>query len=332
MFSFILSLLVLSLIFSISCAAAFLIRKKLLSGREGIMYPVWIVILIISVLPIGINISTPSSANIEYTVSDINTDVGAEAVGNAAEAVSVSDSNTLSVDKSLGQKNADSRIYKLRRTMAACVGYINEISIGLFVLWLAGALIGFVRAMRKYTDSRKLMMATSEVCRDKRILRILDELRLTMNIQRRIKLRIFGIESFMSPCVCGFIFPTVYIEPGCLSMPDKELRCVLTHELTHMRRFDMITKLFCLFVTSVHWFNPTSKKAREIFLEDCELSCDYSVVKIFGIGTSGMYMGTILDFTERYSKHCKLVFRDGLSCGLFARSKKSMPYYTRYSW
>ncbi len=332
MFSFILSLLVLSLIFSLSCGAAFFIRKKLLSGREGIMYPVWIVILIISVLPIGINIPTPSNQNIEYSVSEVSAESDATVSTNTAEALSVPGGSTPAAAESHEQKTTDSRVYKLRRAMAACVGYINEISIGLFVLWISGAVIGFVRAICKYTDSTKLMMATSEVCRDKRILCILDELRLTMNIKRRIKLRIFGIESFMSPCVCGFIFPTLYIEPGCLTMSDKELRCVLTHELTHMRRFDMITKLFCLFATSVHWFNPTSKKVRETVLEDCELSCDYNVVKIFGVGTSGMYMGTILDFTERYSKHCKLVFRDGMSCGLFASEPSGATFMKmRYS-
>ncbi len=332
MFSFILSLLVLSLIFSISCAAAFFLRKKLLPGREGIMYPVWIVILIISVLPIGINIPTPSSNNIEYSVSDVSAENETVNSSDNDKAFEVYESGTATSVQISEQRTANGRIYKLRRSMAACTGYVNEISIGLFALWLSGAVIGFVRAMCKYTDSRKLMMATSEICRDKRIIHILNELRLTMNIKRSVKLRIFGIESFMSPCVCGFIFPTLYIEPGCLSMPDNELRCILTHELTHMRRFDMLTKLFCLFVTSVHWFNPTSKKVRETVLEDCELSCDYSVVRMFGVGSSGMYMGTILDFTERYSKHCKLIFRDGMSCGLFASEPSGAAFMKmRYS-
>ncbi len=317
MFSFVLSLLVLSLIFSLACGVAFLIRKTLLRGREGIMYPVWIAILIISVLPLGINVPTRTAA-IEYsqTEADFNSEAEIAQVSAGTHADSTATVSTpISVSEA---KNANHFIYKLRRAMATHVESINEISIALFALWLSGATIGFVRALCKYTDSKKLMLANSSVCGDERIIQILDKLRQKMKIKRHVKLRIFDIESFMSPCICGFIFPTLYIEPGCLSMSDKELECVLTHELTHMRRFDMIAKLFCLFVTSVHWFNPSAKRVREAVLEDCELSCDYSVVKMFGRDASGMYMGTILDFTERYSKQCKLIFKDGMSCGLFA--------------
>ncbi len=318
MFSFVLNLLVLSLIFSLACGAAFFLRKTFLRGREGIMYPVWTAILIISILPLGINVPTSAAEAIEYTQTEVVFNNETQTVESSATVISDSNSSTDELSEVSEIKSTDHFTYKLRRAMASCVGYINEISIALFVTWLGGFLIVFVRALCKYTYSKKLMLTNSEACHDGRILRILNELRLTMKIKRRVKLRIFNAESFMSPCICGFVFPTLYIEPGCLSMSDKELKCILTHELTHMRRFDMITKLFSLFATSVHWFNPIAKRVRETALEDCELSCDYNVVKMFGTDASGMYMGTILDFTERYSKHCKLVFRDGMSCGLFA--------------
>ncbi len=318
MFSFILNLLVLTLIFSLVSTVAFIVRKKLLCGREGIMYPVWIVILAISIIPFGINLPNPGIADIEYSRTDLSPND--DSLANEAPDSPIQWANKVYTDTDTVAevKSTDDVSYSLRRMMASGAEYISEMSVGVFVLWLVGALIVFVRAMCKYTDSQRLMLINSAVCSDERIIRILTELRGVMKIKRRIKLRIFGIDSFMSPCVCGFFMPTLYIEPGCLTMPDAELRCVLTHELTHMRRFDMITKLFCLFATSVHWFNPTSKKVREAVLEDCELSCDYSVVKAYGNSASSMYMGTILDFTERYSKHCKLVFRDGMSCGLFA--------------
>lgn len=318
MFSFILNLLVLTLIFSFVSTVAFIVRKTLLCGREGMMYPVWIVILAISIIPFGINMPNFHIADSGY--SSANVSQGAETIANeAVEAIPVSEDIAFSGNETtVDIKTTDDISYSLRRMMASGVGCISEISAGVFALWLAGTLIVFVRAMYKYTDSQRLMLVNSTVCSDERTIRILAELRDTMKIKRRIKLRIFGIESLMSPCVCGFFIPTLYIETGCLTMSDDELLCVLTHELTHMRRFDMITKLFCIFATSVHWFNPTSKKVREAVLEDCELSCDYSVVKAYGNSASSMYMGTILDFTERYSKHCKLVFRDGMSCGLFA--------------
>ena len=318
MFSFVFNLLVLSVIFSFACGAAFLLRKTLLRGREGIMYPVWIAILLISILPLGINVPTPTNVAIEYSQAEVSVNNESQEPVSSSAASSDSSSTADALPSVSETKNNGHFTYKLRRAMAACVGRINEISVALFVLWFAGTLIRFVRSLCKYTDSKKLMLINSAICSDERILRILDELCLAMKIRRRIKLRIFDIESFMSPCICGFIFPTLYIEPGCLCMSDKELKYILTHELTHMRRFDMITKLFCLLVTSVHWFNPTAKKVRQTVLEDCELSCDYNVVKMFGTGASGMYMGTILDFTERYSKHCKLVFEDSMSCGLFA--------------
>ena len=48
MFSFVLSLLVLTAMFTLISGAAFLLRKTLLAGREGMMYPFWVIILLIA--------------------------------------------------------------------------------------------------------------------------------------------------------------------------------------------------------------------------------------------------------------------------------------------
>ena len=56
MFGFVLSLTVMSVMFTLSGGAAFILRRTLMRGREGRMYPVWIALFAISVIPIRFNL------------------------------------------------------------------------------------------------------------------------------------------------------------------------------------------------------------------------------------------------------------------------------------
>ena len=57
MFGFVLSLVVLSITFSLLSGAAFLWRRTVLRGREGLMCPIWIIVLVVSVVPLRFNMN-----------------------------------------------------------------------------------------------------------------------------------------------------------------------------------------------------------------------------------------------------------------------------------
>lgn len=328
MFSFMLSLLVLTSMFSLISGGAFLLRGTLFRGREGMMYPFWILLLILAVLPIRVDlagftepfgIQEQASGAWDITSED-------SAVPNAAR---TSARQGLPSDEISPITSKHPIILKLRRMLVSSVKYIDEVSTALFVFWLAGAVFGFIGIITEYIQTARLMRLSSAPCNDERVIALFKEKCRKMKLRRTVRLRIFELDSLSSPCVSGLLHPTLYIESGCLTMKDEALECVLTHELTHIKRFDILSKLFCFFAVSVHWFNPTAYRVRRAVLEDCELSCDHSVITEYGSRISSLYMGTILDYAERYSENCRLICREGYGGGLFVSPPSGVSFLKR---
>ena len=82
-------------------------------------------------------------------------------------------------------------------------------------------------------------------------------------------------------------------------LPDREytneqLRAVLLHELTHLRRKDMLMKWLSVFVTALHWFNPVVWLVRREIDRACEFSCDEAVIRNLDADGKQNYGETLL--------------------------------------
>lgn len=74
------------------------------------------------------------------------------------------------------------------------------------------------------------------------------------------------------PMALGLLRPTVFLPEG---VEDRgRLEDILRHELTHLRRHDLLYKWCSAVVTSLHWFNPLMPVFRREMARRCELSCD----------------------------------------------------------
>lgn len=328
MFSFILSLLVLSAMFTFISSAAFLIRASKLRGREGMMYPFWIIILIIAILPLRFDIS-PIADRFNYTdtfnVSTADTTSGQERDSNDDNA---QDKNSSPIE--IKASTAENLIVmKLRRMAAASSEYAEDASGLIFILWLSGALFSLASTALRHTKTQRLMKQHSSVCKDKRILQTFERLEEKLDLRRKVRVRMFDIDMLSSPCTGGILKPTLYISQNCTNLDSCKLECVLTHELTHIKRFDTASRLFCFLVVCVHWFNPTSYRVQSTFIEDCELSCDYGVIRGYGTGISSLYMESIIDLAQHGSDNCKSVFREKVSGGLFLNQPSGVTFLKR---
>lgn len=80
-----------------------------------------------------------------------------------------------------------------------------------------------------------------------------------------------------TPMLIGIFKPEIIL-------PDREytsaqMQSVLMHELTHLRRRDIVTKWLSVFACALHWFNPLVWRARCEIDRACELSCDEAVIR-----------------------------------------------------
>ena len=105
---------------------------------------------------------------------------------------------------------------------------------------------------------------------------------------------IFYSDAVRTPVTVGcFLSTVILVLPGGNYAPE-ELELIFRHELQHIGRLDMRTKVFFAFCTAMCWFNPLMWIARRKASEDLELSCDEEVLKEADEATRRRYAELLL--------------------------------------
>lgn len=121
------------------------------------------------------------------------------------------------------------------------------------------------------------------------------ELFNTMNKKRNIKLKMFNIGG--TPFITGIFRPTIYI-PN-IELSDYEFCMVLKHELTHIKRYDLLYKWFADLISTIHFFNPVVYLIKSKIYKLCELSCDEQVTNSMDTEQCKDYGRTILNLMKQ---------------------------------
>lgn len=108
---------------------------------------------------------------------------------------------------------------------------------------------------------------------------------------RLLESNIFFSDKVDSPAVYGIIRPKIII-PG--SYEDMELKYIIRHEKTHIKRLDNLWRIIGFITASIHWFNPLSWVFLKAFLNDLELACDEMAVSGYDKEERKEYARTLL--------------------------------------
>ena len=106
---------------------------------------------------------------------------------------------------------------------------------------------------------------------------------------------------FSAPLTYGVFRPVILMPTSTDWENTKSLQYVLAHEYVHIRRFDSITKLVLITALCVHWFNPLVWAMYVLANRDIELSCDETVVRLFGENTKAAYARSLISMEETRS-------------------------------
>jgi bla regulator protein blaR1 len=88
-------------------------------------------------------------------------------------------------------------------------------------------------------------------------------------------------ESHGSPFVCGLIRPVLVLPEGLASVLEPgELRQVLLHELTHVKRGDLFWDWFPAIARTLFFFHPISHWVAGRILLERELACDQPAMNL----------------------------------------------------
>jgi beta-lactamase regulating signal transducer with metallopeptidase domain len=104
-----------------------------------------------------------------------------------------------------------------------------------------------------------------------------------------------------APLTFGILHPVILMPKTTDWHDETALKYVMAHEYVHIRRFDTVTKLVLMVTLCVHWFNPLVWVMYVLANRDLELSCDESVIRLFGENTKSAYAQTLIRMEETRS-------------------------------
>ncbi len=108
--------------------------------------------------------------------------------------------------------------------------------------------------------------------------------------KRKITVRVSDL--VCSPLLTGIFKPTLLLPKT--QMSANQLQNILAHEMTHLKRNDILYKWFANLVKCIHWFNPAVYFINKQINNECEISCDLAVCKNMNKEEEIGYINTIL--------------------------------------
>ena len=145
------------------------------------------------------------------------------------------------------------------------------------LLWIAGIVIILLYVV--IVNAIILInIKRSNHCKREDIKEIRKESKEKLNVRSNIS--IIYDKYLKSPYVYGIIKPKIVISEDILSkLENEELKYVFLHEVTHIKRKDLITNVFILLLQAIYWFNPLILYSLYRFKQDCEVACDATALK-----------------------------------------------------
>lgn len=160
------------------------------------------------------------------------------------------------------------------------------------LIYLAGALLCAVFYIFTYLKCYREFRAALPV-------EDLDVLSYVRSFPMKRKVQVRETRLVATPMTYGVRRPVILLPKGIKWESDRQMRLVLTHELAHIRRFDVVWKLVLAMAVCIHWCNPLVWVMNILASRDIELVCDEKVVRHFGQDSRSVYALSLISLAER---------------------------------
>ncbi len=164
---------------------------------------------------------------------------------------------------------------------AAAVGQPTRSSPGpvrvLFIAWALGCAISLISVAVGAMRLRALVRAALPL-RDPALRRQADAIRRRMRIRADVQLLSSGIAA--TPMTGGLWKPVILLPAAAVKWSPERRAVVLTHELIHIRRRDVLRQLVRRIVLALYWFHPLGWFAARRAEIASEKACDEEVLAL----------------------------------------------------
>lgn len=272
---------------------------RLVRGRyaAALKYLIWLVLAIRLMVPVTITLpqkvsSLPAVRTVAETQHQIRQSFTDFAV---SDSVTTADSveSVPSTEKAEKTDNTDNA----EEINIGAQPEKQSVNWGWVLVWLWG--IGAVLFLGYHVlvnySFRRYIRRWGFPARDRQLKELVLRAKRNCGLGRPLKLLI--LENVGSPMVVGFLHPVLLLPQE--NWDATELYYVLRHELTHIKRRDMLYKGLLLLVNAIHWFNPAVWMMRYRAYQDIEICCDMTVVEGATRDVRMCYCETIMATAQR---------------------------------
>jgi beta-lactamase regulating signal transducer with metallopeptidase domain len=152
-------------------------------------------------------------------------------------------------------------------------------------LWLIGVIIALTVNLTGYLRFAKNLKQANKPATD-------EETQLLVSLAKGRNVRLKRNHFISTPLLMGILRPRIIIPD--INLNEGELKNILLHELSHLRRFDIGVKWLTMIAASIHWFNPIMYFIKREINHACELACDEAVIKDFNSVEKQAYGDTLI--------------------------------------
>lgn len=112
-------------------------------------------------------------------------------------------------------------------------------------------------------------------------------------------LPVYAAEELDSPCLMGYGGEEAIYVTHEVAADKEKLRYAIAHELCHAKHYDLVWSVVRGGLLSLYWFNPLVWAAAIVSRRDCELACDYAVIREMGQQDRLAYGKTLVDLISQ---------------------------------
>lgn len=183
-------------------------------------------------------------------------------------------------------------------------GIIIDVDIPDFVryLWLFGAVFTGAYFLFCHINTRRIFFCALPCGYD------IEPLKRSCKIKRKVSLMVSDMTD--TPFTYGIISPKIILPKLAELGDEKQLKSILSHELSHIKSFDVLYKLVMLCCVSVHWFDPIVWVMLILSERDIELVCDERAIA-YGKSAPEEYAMALISMEEQRCAYCAAGFAGG---------------------
>lgn len=159
-------------------------------------------------------------------------------------------------------------------------------------IWLGGVIIAVTLNLAGYKRFLKYLKKGNRLATDEE-----DEILATL-LNGRKRVSLVRNRFVTTPMLIGILKPCIIIPD--VDFNEKQIKNILLHEISHLRRFDIGLKWLTMIATSIHWFNPLMYFIKKEISHACELACDEIVIKNLSTVEKQAYGDTLISVIAEY--------------------------------